>query len=622
MAIAGVVAGLSLLGIGWARAGAIVRLAPLQVTAGFVGTTGSILLSGGVKVAAGRPLNLSALFDPSVAPRLAAMALIAAAFGLVTRKRTSPFVVPALIGASVLLHHAFCAVFGLSLAEQREAGWLIAFPSTLTLASPWAPATFAHIDWTALRHQLPALLVLALVAPISLLLTASGMETATRQEGDINQELRVGGLSSLLSGVAGGTIGFIAFARSLMLVKAGGRTRLAPILAALLIGLGPLAVPQALGLIPVTVLGALLAFLGGGLLHRWLYSTKNEMSLGEWLTIPVVIALSMTFGVIQGVFTGLILGCIHFVWSYAVRPPIRACYFGDVAISNVQRSSADRKVLQDTAQERLVIYLQGFLFFGTANSILRQVKARLAEAPGLRSLILDFREVDGADSSALTSFRRIVELASRHQIDVRFAATPQKLAERFDQAAFDRAAEFRMVSSLDEALEHCEERSLAAAGTEAGAPRTLLEAFTADLQDAETARMFLARFPLINYPAGATLMAQGEASDQLAFIESGRATVLVSFEGKAPVRVRTLVAGTMIGELGFYIGSPRSATIRAETDCRVLRIAKDALRLLEQEEPQAALIFHKLIARRLCRRIRDKDHLIEGLVRGMKQSTM
>jgi len=142
------------------------------------------------------------------------------------------------------------------------------------------------------------------------------------------------------------------------------------------------------------------------------------------------------------------------------------------------------------------------------------------------------------------------------------------------------------------------------------------------LQDAAMARIFLTRFPLIDFPAGSTLMAQGEDSDQLAFLESGRATVLVSFEGKEPLRVRTLVAGTMIGELGFYIGSRRTATIRAETDCRVLSITKDALRSLELERPQAALRFHKLIAKRLCRRIRDKDHLIEGLVRGMKQSTI
>ena len=356
-----------------------------------------------------------------------------------------------------------------------------------------------------------------------------------------------------MSGLAGGPAGFIAFARSLMLVKAGAPPASPPILAALLIGLGPLAAPHFLGLVPVTVLGALLAFLGGGLLHRWLYASRKEMSWGEWLTIPTVIILSMTFGVIHGVFVGLVLGCIHFVWSYAVRPPIRASYQGDVAVSQVSRSAADRQLLRETAQERMVLYLQGFLFFATANSILRDVQARLKEPPGLRSLIVDFRQVDGADTSALTSFERILESASHKGISVQFTGTPEKLAERFAQLASHHAWDFRMVSSLDEALERAEERSLSARGTEASAPRPLIEAFTADLQDAALAQMFLSRFPVIDYLAGSDLMAQGEDSDELAFIESGRATVLVSFEGKEPVRVRTLVAGTMIGELGFYM---------------------------------------------------------------------
>ena len=109
-----------------------------------------------------------------------------------TAKRKSPFVVPALIGTSILIHHAVCAALGVSLATQRETGWLIAFPNALTVASPWDPTLFAHVDWMALRHQSAALVVLAMVAPISLLLTASGMEASTRQEGDINQELRAG----------------------------------------------------------------------------------------------------------------------------------------------------------------------------------------------------------------------------------------------------------------------------------------------------------------------------------------------------------------------------------------------------------------------------------------------
>jgi SulP family sulfate permease len=115
-------------------------------------------------------------------------------------------------------------------------------------------------------------------------------------------------------------------------------------------------------------------------------------------------------------------------------------------------------------------------------------------------------------------------------------------------------------------------------------------------------------------------MQQGDDSNDLAFIETGRAAVFTAFEGKEPIRVRTLVAGTMVGELGFYLGAPRMATIRAETHCRIARITRRDLTRLETEHPQAALEFHRFVTQRLCMRIQDKVHLIEGLVRGMKRA--
>ncbi|MGE5370056.1 MAG: hypothetical protein ACM3PD_10730 [Chloroflexota bacterium] len=54
MAIAGVAAGGAMLAIGLARAGGVVRLLPLQVMAGFLGATGWILASGGLRVSLGR----------------------------------------------------------------------------------------------------------------------------------------------------------------------------------------------------------------------------------------------------------------------------------------------------------------------------------------------------------------------------------------------------------------------------------------------------------------------------------------------------------------------------------------------------------------------------------------
>ncbi len=455
------------------------------------------------------------------------------------------------------------------------------------------------------------------MAPISLLLTATGLETATGDEARTDRELVVGGASSLFSGVAGGTIGFVTFARSMTLKEAGAGSRAAPVIATLLIGLTPFVFPQALGFIPVTALGGLLFYLGGGLLYKWVWLTRTKMSLGEWAAIPTVIALSVHYDVIIGVFAGLLLGCVNFTATYGLGSPVRARYFGDVALSNVWRSHADRQLLWETAGQRLVLYLQGFLFFGTANRLLKEIRAELESGKVLRWLVLDLGGVEGLDSSALSTLQRISELAAERNIGVVLSGMPAEVVERLRRARLGASPVF--AATLDEALEWCEAHTLAEAGHVSSEPETLSSRLRAEFGE-EAAHFLLSHFSAVEVPAGAALMEQGERTDDLAFIESGRASVHVAFEDRPPVRVRTLVAGTMIGELGFYVGAPRTATILAETNCHLIRVAPSDIERLEAAHPDLALGFHRLIAKRLCLRIHDKDHLIAGLMRGMRRA--
>jgi sulfate permease, SulP family len=613
MTISGAVAGVTMLALGLLRAGGIVRLLPLQVTAGFVGTTGWILAAGGLRVGLGRRPGLDMFLDRTVDAKLAAMLAMAGVLALAAPRVKSPFFLPGLIALFIAVHHGVFNALGIGLAAQHDAGWLIAFPDNLAIVFPWSPSTLARVDWTALSHQGLALAVLGIVSPISLLLTATGLETAMRREAHVDRELIVGGASSLACGAAGGTIGFITFARSMTLMEAGGGSRLAPALATLLIGVLPFAFPSVLSVIPVPVLGGLLFYLGCGLLYKWVWRTYAKMPLGEWATIPAVIALSIGFSVIVGILAGLLIGCVNFTATYALGAPVRARYFGDVAVSNVWRSHADRQILWETAQERLVLYLQGFLFFGTANRLLREVRGEIDRAPGLRRLVLDFGAVDGVDSSALSTFQRLTEIGREKGIDILFASAPATVAERLEGTAA------MFAPSLDEALEWSEERTLADADQERGAPETLIGALVAS-HGVEKAQVILDHFSAADVAAGEAIMAQGETSHDLAFIEAGRASVFVTFGDRPPTRVRTLVVGTMIGELGFYVGAPRSATIVAETDCRIIRVAPADIDRLEADDPHLALEFHRMIARRLCLRIHDKDHLIAGLMRGMRRA--
>ncbi|MBP0573506.1 cyclic nucleotide-binding domain-containing protein, partial [Mycobacterium tuberculosis] len=115
-------------------------------------------------------------------------------------------------------------------------------------------------------------------------------------------------------------------------------------------------------------------------------------------------------------------------------------------------------------------------------------------------------------------------------------------------------------------------------------------------------------------PPGGTIMAQGAMADDLYFLEAGSASVYLGLPGGRQVRVRRFGPGTMIGEIGFHLGAPRTATVVADEACTLLKLDRAGLARLEAEDRAAAHDFHMLIAQRLCRRILDKDHLIANLM--------
>lgn len=337
------------------------------------------------------------------------------------------------------------------------------------------------------------------------------------------------------------------------------------------------------------------------------------MPFGEWATIPIVIVVSQVFSVIVGILAGLLIGCVNFTRAYGLSSPVRARYFGDVAISNVWRSHSDREMLWENNEDRLVLYLQGFLFFGTANRLLKEVCAYFDQAPHLRRLILDFTAVEGVDSSALSALQCIEEIVKKRKIDLLFASTPASIKERLN------APLVRFTSNLDEALELSEELTISEADHVSSEPETLKRTLIAN-HGIETAEVILNHFSETIIPAGGIIFSQGEEGNELAFIESGRASVLEKFEDRPSQRVRTLVAGTMVGELGFYVDEQRTATIICDTDCCIIRITPEDIDRLETDHAHLALEFHRMIARRLCLRINDKDHLIAVLARAMTRS--
>lgn len=103
------------------------------------------------------------------------------------------------------------------------------------------------------------------------------------------------------------------------------------------------------------------------------------------------------------------------------------------------------------------------------------------------------------------------------------------------------------------------------------------------------------------FGAGEDIVLAEAASDRFYVIVEGRAKVLV--KGK---NVRTVGPGGYFGEMALLDGSPRSATVRAETQVHTLWLGRLAfLGLLEDNWKMTRKVMADLCARL---RMYDRDH--------------
>ncbi|MGI9383579.1 MAG: cyclic nucleotide-binding domain-containing protein, partial [Methyloligellaceae bacterium] len=166
----------------------------------------------------------------------------------------------------------------------------------------------------------------------------------------------------------------------------------------------------------------------------------------------------------------------------------------------------------------------------------------------------------------------------------------------------------------DLAVEWCENDLLHGAGLDPyGYDEALGVFLERELGSSEKAERVLAYLERRELEKGAHLMRQGDETDALYFIESGKVAVELEIGEDEPVRLRSIGPGT-VGEIGLYIGLPRTASVVAEDQGTVHRLSAAALARMERDDPDLAAAFHKFIARRLANRLANTTEVLQRVL--------
>ncbi len=123
-------------------------------------------------------------------------------------------------------------------------------------------------------------------------------------------------------------------------------------------------------------------------------------------------------------------------------------------------------------------------------------------------------------------------------------------------------------------------------------------------------------------PAGKTLVKQGEAAKGMFLLASGEVEVLMDEPGQEPLRLKTMGAGEVVGELSLIDGKPASATVSTTRASVVYRLERKGLmRLREQQRPVAYALLRRL-ASVVCKRLRQITDRTRHGARGLPQESL
>ena len=586
--------------------GRVVRLFPYPVAAGFLASSGALLVVASLSLVTGTTgfsALVAAVQTPAGQVNVAAAAAMAACLLVGVSRWNGATALLVVVALFLALYYGTMAYLGLDRTAAVEMGLLPGRAAAGgTLGS--LPGLYGLIDWRLVLLAAPTIAAVVMLNLIGMLLNVSGVELATGADLDINRELRVTGLSNLAIGGFGGLTSYLQ----------GGITvlanRLDPDPAALVAGNGAVLLlacvfaGAAVAQVPLFMVAGLLMFIGATMLNDWLLAARRQLSLPDWLLVCTIVALALGIGILFAIGTGLVLAIVSFAVGYARLPVIRKATDASRRPSVVDRAPEEAAVLGREGHAIRILQLQGAVFFGSIDQLTAETTGNAAGDRRLRALVLDFAAVASVDSAACAGLSKLAQAVGRTGMTLHLATVAPAFAATFARwglpvlpgpAASGTA--IRIWPTLDAAVQQCEEELL---DRELGADRSqgLFDMVTGLAGQDPRLPALIDRLEPLDLQQGQVLIRAGGAAGDVCILETGRRGVyLAAAAGSPPILLRIMAPGAIVGEVAYLLGLPRTGDVVAETPARVWRVALTEIERIGRDDAGLAQLWASILAR-------------------------
>ncbi len=438
-----VLAGLIQILLGVVRIGRLVSYTPYSVISGFMSGIGVIIMVIqtlpflGLPVKEGGPLETIRQWPEAVEElnwRALAVAAVTLGVGLAWPRQFSeilPSAVAALVAGTLL-----------------SVLWLSDIPVIGEVPSGLPGFHPPDLSPAGLLGDLQPALTIALLGAIDTLLTALIADSITRERHDPNRELVGQGLGNTLAGLFGGVPGAGATMGTMVNIRAGGRTRVAGAVCAVLLLAVALGLGRFVESIPHAVLAGILIKVGWDIVD-WRFMTHLHRVQREHLLVMVV-TLGLT--VFADLVTAVVLGLVAAGMASARQ-------FERLELDNViSVPLLDDTFLTDSTHTEGphefsarvgLVALRGTFTVASSNKLIATLGADVRDH---EVVIIDFSETVYMDDSAAVVVEQLIDVAFDEETECIVVGTsdlPLGSLQALD--TLQRVPADRFVDDLDEA---------------------------------------------------------------------------------------------------------------------------------------------------------------------------
>ncbi len=612
--IATLVAGLTLAIVGFFKLGSLLQFLPYSAVGGYFAAVGWLLLISTfdllVPYNVTGPAGLLGLFESGemVLKWLPALLLAAVLRCLSSRFNVASLLAVAILG-STLLFYIIAFSLGNDVTQLQASGLLTQPLSSKPggLFTPILGLLSEGINFSVLSDNSASIATISLMALLSFTLSVSAIGLSARQELDPNKELKVAGIANVTSALFGGLFTLPSVSTSKLSYelhpaesKLLGLACAVTALIVFYLGLDLIAY------VPKMVFAALLFYIALGFLIEWLVKGYRKFGALEYSVIPIILVVSIFSGFLQSILFGIVAAIVLFAVNYSQTKVVKYQASGSQLRSNLVRPSEQSSVLRNQGHRIRLFKLQGFLFFGTAGSLYREVMSlfETSNEAQLDYIVLDFSQVLGVDSSATLNFERLAQRLKDRKVYLVLTGLRRELLDKLIHGGFDldRNPLLQEFSDIDQGLEWCENRILDANPVALSASKSVLELIAGDLSEAERGRLetYLVKRSV---QQGELLTDLGETANDVFFLETCSASAYILDSSDIERRVDGAGRGAIYGEIGFFLNIPRTAIVRADSDGYLYTLSSDALKRMESEEPPLAAAINRYMLKIVTERL-------------------